>query len=133
MDTVRTVPTQTSDHITVTMSQENRWREFGAALTRWLAMSGKTQTAVAKAIGVSTSTLSAWKLGQAEPDKPQVTFCLERAIGAPAGELSRHLGYLPPEAAAGSWEEALGLEPGQVDDRLLKALLVVIEAMKRGR
>lgn len=113
------------------VSQEDRWREFGAALTRWLTMSGKTQTAIAKAVGVSTSTLSAWKLGQAEPDRYEVTFALERALGAPAGELSRHLGYLPLEAGTGSWEEALGLKQGQIDDRLLKALLVVIEAMKR--
>jgi transcriptional regulator with XRE-family HTH domain len=112
------------------MSQK-RWRQFGAALTGWLARSHKTQTAVAKEIGVSTSTISAWKQGQAEPDRPDTTFALERALGAPAGELSRFLGYVPPESAAGSWEAALGLEPGQVDDRMREAIFTVIEAMKK--
>ena len=108
-----------------------RWRRFGAALELALAGSGKTQTAVARKIGVSTSTLSAWKLGQGEPDRPDITFELEREVGVNPGELSVHLGYVPAEAApvAWSWQAGLVNDP-EIDDRTRQVILAVIQAMQ---
>lgn len=108
---------------------EDRWRAFGRALSDALAQSRKTQTAVAKAIGVSTSTLSDWKLGKSEPERPAVTFALERELGVDPGHLSRHLGYVPAEAAARSWRNALVHDP-EIDDRIREALLAVIRALE---
>lgn len=113
--------------------QQQRWLDFGAALSHWLVKSKKTQTDVARALKVSTSTVSTWKLGQGEPEKHWVTFELERLVGAPAGALSQYLGYLPTDAVAvaSSWEEALGVDPSQVDDLMRDALLALIRAMKK--
>lgn len=108
---------------------EGRWREFGRALSDALARSRKTQTAVAQAIGVSTSTISDWKLGKSEPERPAVTFALEHELGVGPGELSKYLGYVPREAAAQSWQAALLHDP-EIDDRLREVLLAVIRAME---
>lgn len=112
----------------------DRWRRFGLALTHALGDSKKTQAAVARAIGVSTSTLSAWKTGQGEPERPAVTFALEQELGCKPGTLSAHLGYVPPAATATettiSWEAALINSP-EVEDDVCEALLAVFRAMQR--
>lgn len=101
---------------------------FGRALATALISSRKSQKTVAENLGISTSTLSEWKTGRSEPDRPRVTFALEKELGVPAGELSVHLGYLPPDAAA-SWERALGLDP-EIDDRLRAAIIDIVRHMK---
>lgn len=68
--------------------------EFGDALGKALASSPKSQSVVAGELGVSTSTMSSWKLGQ-PPALPAMVFALEGALDLPPGHLSRHLGYLP--------------------------------------
>lgn len=123
------VASQKKSGDSVGRSQPERWAAFGAALARALTLSGRPQRDIAAAIGVSDRTLSDWKLGKSEPERAETTFALERELNIPAGELSRHLGYVPLEAAAGSWERALGLDP-EIDDRLRDAILAMIKAMK---
>lgn len=110
-------------------SSEERWAAFGRALSAALTRSKKSQTVVARAIGVSNSMISEWKLGRAEPGRPALTFALERELDTDPGELSKHLGYVPLEAAARSWRNALVHDP-EIDDRIRDALLAVIRALE---
>ena len=62
------------------------------------ALEGVSHASLAKRIGVSPQLLSDWKRGHRTPS-PASLFRLERVLGAPAGQLSRHLGYVPVGAA----------------------------------
>lgn len=103
---------------------------FGQTLTEALLRKGRTQREVAEAIGVSISAMSEWKRGVSEPENHALTFALERELGTAPGELSIHLGYLPPEAL-GSWESALLNDP-EIDDRLKNVILAVVRSYTKG-
>ena len=62
------------------------------------ALEGVSHASLAREIGVSPQLLSDWKGGRRTP-APASLFRLEHALGAPAGQLSRHLGYVPVAAA----------------------------------
>ncbi len=70
---------------------------FGTAVAGALAVRDLTQRALADALGVKQPTVSAWLSGESEPASA-VVFELERVLELPPGHLSRHLGYLPPDA-----------------------------------
>lgn len=74
--------------------------QYAKALTELLNTKGKSQTALAKELGVTPSTISNWSTAKNEPD-PQQVFRTETALGVPPGTLSRHLGYLPVGESAG--------------------------------
>lgn len=109
--------------------QHERWVAFGQALAQALARDPRPQRVIAAAIGASPQSLSDWKHGKSEPERADITFALERELKVPAGELSHHLGYVPLEAAAGSWERELGLDP-EVDFRVREAIIAMIKALK---
>lgn len=74
---------------------------FADALVDALNVRRTTQDALGKALGVKQPTVSAWVRREAEPP-PETVFAIERELGLPPGHLSRHLGYLPPEAVKAS-------------------------------
>ncbi len=87
------------------MSDEipDRRRAFGDALRGALAASGITQDDLAERMTadghpVRQTAISQWITGRSEPDTPEVTFRVERALNVRPGSLSRHLGYLPVDA-----------------------------------
>lgn len=96
-------------------SDEARRQAFGDALGDALGVRKTTQRALGDMLGgVTQSAISAWIAGQSEPSRDLV-FQIETVLELPPGNLSRHLGYLPPEAATGkggmTFEEAVMNDP----------------------
>ena len=81
-----------------TPTAEDRQRAFGNALREALAVQKMTQGDLAEVLGVRQPTVSGWINGISPPDSVDQTFAVERALKVRPGSLSRHLGYLPPEA-----------------------------------
>lgn len=75
-----------------------RRQAFGEALSHVMAAGGWTQDALAEAVGLRQGTVSAWIGGKAQPDSIDMAFRVEKLLGQRPGALTRHLGYLPPEA-----------------------------------
>lgn len=71
---------------------------FGRALREARTVKGVTQDDLAEALGLKQPTVAAWEQGISAPNTVAITFAVERALRARPGSLSRHLGYLPPEA-----------------------------------
>jgi transcriptional regulator with XRE-family HTH domain len=63
-----------------------------------LSEQGVTQAELADALETTQSAVSAWITGKSEPAADTVFAC-EVATGVGPGALSRHLGYLPLDAA----------------------------------
>lgn len=89
--------------------------DFIRALYWLLDERGLSQRDLAEGMGWSTHTrIGPWKNLRGEPE-PWEVFGLERLLKVPPGTLSRHLGYLPPEArssqTAQSVEEAITADP----------------------
>jgi transcriptional regulator with XRE-family HTH domain len=89
-----------------------------------------SQRQAAQALGVSQSAISGWTLGDNEP-LPATVFAIESKLDLPPGHLSRHLGYVPLDAAVPSitLEEAVLADP-DLDNRFKKALLASLHAYK---
>jgi transcriptional regulator with XRE-family HTH domain len=90
---------------------------FGSVLEEALAARGRSQSWLAKELGVSAALISHWVTGTHEPPWRRV-FQMEALLEVPPGTLSRVLGYLPPEAAAPtvSVEEAISQDPDLTAD-----------------
>jgi transcriptional regulator with XRE-family HTH domain len=85
----------------------------------------------------SHTKINPWRNLRAEPT-PDEVFGLERFLRVPPGTLSKHLGYLPPEARAigkASVEEAIAADPMLPDwgRRLLIASYREILSSRGGR
>ena len=80
------------------ISQEERRKRFGQALSEALAGRSLRQSHLAELLVTTQSTVSAWINGRSEPSASTV-FTVERALDLAPGMLSKLLGYLPVEAA----------------------------------
>lgn len=69
-------------------------RAFQRALQRARRERGLSQRELARALGLSHSTLSYWELGKGLPEPANVVE-LERVLELESGTLSRLLGYMP--------------------------------------
>lgn len=131
----RPVPTKSKP------TRADRMAAFGAAVEGALRAAGMTQVELAETLGIrSQAAVSAWVTGKSVPDQPEDVFAIERALGAKPGSISRHLGYLPPEAVkvAASFEDAIDADPHlNSDDRafLLNAYRMALRnrGARRGR
>lgn len=75
-----------------------RFKPFADALRRYRAMNGlRTQGDLAALIDLSSRTVSAWENAVYVPD-PWTLFEIEGRLGLDPGQLSVHLGYVPPSA-----------------------------------
>jgi transcriptional regulator with XRE-family HTH domain len=106
---------------------------FGRELTRALNESGMTQKELSDAMGglAAQSTISEWKSGKSEPESPQVTFELERALGVEPGRLSAPLGYIPSTSARGL--EVTILSSPEIDENWRQVLLALLRQIGRQR
>lgn len=86
------------------------------ALVWLLEERGLSQRELATSLGRATHTVFyRWAEYKAEP-QPAEVFAIERVLEVPPGTLSRHLGYLPPEARSAApikatFEEAIRADP----------------------
>ena len=78
------------------MADQYEGRKFGDALRSARDDAGLSQAAVGELVGVTGSAVGQWEAGKIEPSRDAV-FALEQELGLDAGQLSRHLGYLPPD------------------------------------
>lgn len=109
-------------------------RAFGQAVGGALALRDLTQRAIAETLGVKQPTISAWLSGESEPASA-VVFELERALELPPGHLSRHLGYLPPdalEAAPPTFEAVVEADP-LLDEPSKRGLLAMYRELTTRR
>lgn len=86
----------------LTMASDVTGRQkFGDALRAAMNARGVTQRDLASDLGVTQAAVSSWVNGDFERvgPVPETVFDLERRLDLPPGHLSKHLGYLPPEAA----------------------------------
>ena len=110
---------------------EARRIEFGHVLAETLGANGLTQVHLAKTLGCTQRSVSAWINGRAEP-AAELVFEIERALSLPPGYLSRLLGYLPVEAvkSAATVEEAVALTT-VLDESFKPMLLAVYRELRR--
>lgn len=111
--------------------EEIRRGAFGEAVAEAMHMRQITQVEVGELLGVTQSSVSAWRSGQAAPD-PDTVFDLERTLRLGPGHLSRHLGYLPLEAgkrAAVTVQDAV-LADALLAEQAKRAVLAVYEELK---
>jgi transcriptional regulator with XRE-family HTH domain len=103
---------------------------FGAALAGALRARGTTQHALGRLLGIGQSTISAWVADRAVPSQA-VVFRVEAALDLAPGTLSRHLGYLPVDAAVPSTVlDCLAVDPALTDGQRA-ALRAVYEELTR--
>lgn len=74
-----------------------RAEAFGRALRETLAAKGVSQIELGELLGVGQPTIANWLSGIREP-RHEYVFAVEKALSVRPGQLSRFLGYLPPEA-----------------------------------
>lgn len=134
---------QAGDQLLLTMTDEElaaqRRHAFGDALRQAMAHAGWTQDALAEAIGFRQASISAWISGKSQPDI-DTTFVIERTLGQRPGALTRHLGYLPPEALRSvATVESSILEDGALSEAEKQMLLgayraaMATKTTRRGR
>lgn len=109
---------------TARVGPEERRRAFGQALRDAVNRSPMNREELGARIGSAPNTISDWMTGKKEP-KPATVFLVERALGLAPGQLSLHLGYLPPEAAESSLEAAIRATPG-LDESQRRAVLAFL-------
>lgn len=103
--------------------------DFVRALTWLLKERGISQRELAARLGRASYTpFYRWFELKTEP-QPAEVFAIERLLDVPPGTLSRHLGYLPPEArssapAGASFDEAVQSDPNlnELGRRTLRAV-----------
>lgn len=103
--------------------------DFVRALKWLLDERGVSQRELAAQLGRASYTpFYRWFELATEPTPAEV-FAIERILDVPPGTLSRHLGYLPPEArssapSGGTFEEAVRADPdlNEVGRRILRAI-----------
>lgn len=113
--------------------------DFPTALTDALQRRACSTAQAGRYADVSASMISHWSTGRNTPAPSQV-FALEKGMKLKPGELSRHLGYLPLEAAGAvircSVSEAVRTDDDlALDPQLADALLEIYRrfvAMARG-
>jgi transcriptional regulator with XRE-family HTH domain len=115
-----------------------RQRAFGEALAGARAAAGLTQEDFAEKMGLKQSTVSGWENGLVQPDAVDHAFRAEQVLRVAPGSLSRHLGYLPPDAVAIAehFEDAIQYDPAlDADARelLLNTYRMVTGRGRRGR
>lgn len=117
-------------------STEGQRKAFGAALKDACERAGfgssvKLSAALAEAGSAYSQTLCAgWFRGTSEPNRSAVEL-LEFLTDTPPGGLSRHLGWLPVDAASfPDAETAILADPG-LDPSEAKALIVVLRSFKQ--
>lgn len=64
-------------------------------------MAGLTQVDLAAAVPTKQTNVSSWETGERMPREFGLVFEIERLLDVAPGSLSRHLGFLPVEAANG--------------------------------
>lgn len=116
--------------------------DFVRALKWMMEERGLSQRELAAQIGRASYTpFYRWFEYRAEP-QPTEVFAIERILDVPPGTLSRHLGYLPPEArssapAGVSFEDAIRSDPDLNDlgRRTLRAVYAEVtkKTLKRSR
>lgn len=88
-----------------------------------MAGGGWTQEALGSAIGFVQAAVSAWVGGKTQPDM-DTAFLVERTLGVRPGSLTRHLGYLPPDAVKSvATVESSILEDGALSEAEKQMLL----------
>lgn len=103
---------------------------FGTALAGALRARGTTQHGLGRSLGIGQSTISAWVADRAVPSQ-FVVFKVEAALELSPGTLSRHLGYLPVDAAVPSTVlECIAVDPALTDGQRA-ALRAVYEELTR--
>lgn len=83
--------------------------------------SGLTRQRIVDLVGLgpnSASQVSQWANGDISPPRPPVVFELERILNLDAGDLSKHLGYLPVIASEVrcTFEDAIASDQLLTDD-----------------
>lgn len=103
--------------------------DFMRALIWLLNERGLSQRELAVQLGRASYTpFYRWAEFRAEP-QPAEVFAIEKILDVPPGTLSRHLGYLPPEARSSAppgstFEEAIRSDPelNDLGRRVLRAV-----------
>lgn len=111
------------------MDRTPQREDFVRALTWLLNERGISQRELAAQLGRASYTpFYRWFELKAEP-QPAEVFAIEKVLDVPPGTLSRHLGYLPPEArssapAGATFDEAIRSDPNlnDVGRRTLRAV-----------
>lgn len=119
--------------LTMERDAADRMRAFGAALAEALSARSVTQAQLGEQLGITQSSISAWKSGTAKPE-PETVFEVERLLDLTPGHLSRHLGYWPEpsETRAMTFEEAIRADD-LLDDDVKEALIRVYQAARPKR
>ena len=98
-------------------------------------MTGTRQSELAAAVRVSQQVVSRWVTGKTVPE-PGTVFLIEDRLGMPAGDLSRHLGYVRvdrrSEERVPRTVEAIHADP-ELNDLGKSILLGVYETVRRAR
>lgn len=102
---------------------------FASALAAALHDSPRTIREVAEDLDWTSDYLAKITRGERTP-RPSGVFALERALGLAAGELSRHLGYIPADAPA-SVVAAVQADP-RLTDNAKRMILATYRAGLRG-
>lgn len=109
------------------MAANERLLAFSNELLRWYRQRGLTQQGLAdlletnEQIVVTASAVGEWCRGESEPTRDKV-FALERVLGTAAGDLSRTLGYEPPNVVTGTASLSVGGLEMSADGRDLDEL-----------
>lgn len=104
--------------------------EFGRELSDAMHALRMSQEGLAAAIGKNQSSVSAWCLGERSP-APHKVFEVEHVLRLAPGQLSRHLGYVPPARNSISAEEAISADRSISTDVKI-ALLAIIRSYRTG-
>lgn len=123
------------------MTRAERLKAFGEALQGAMRAAGVNQKELAERIGnTSQGGVSGWVTGKSAPETPDDVFAIERALEVAPGSLSKHLGFLPPDAVrvASAFEDVIADDPALDDDErafLLNAYRIAVKkpAPRRGR
>lgn len=106
-----------------------RRKAFADALQQVMAERGWDQAFVAKRTNYSQQTVSKWLTTLRPPDNPWLVFEIEERLGLPPGYLSRHLGYIPHDAAANPLEDPrLDEEMRRTLTSLYRSLIAISES-----
>jgi transcriptional regulator with XRE-family HTH domain len=107
----------------------DRRHRFGRLLAEALSARDTKQEDLARRLGTTQSSVSAWVTGRYEPSAETV-FAIERSLSLGPGHLSRSLGYLPLEAVSASpgVEDAVA-QSTLIDDAQKRIVLAVYRAV----
>lgn len=118
--------TVTSENSTSSVSH------FGPALAQALRIRHVTQSELARRLAVTRTTVNEWVNDKSAP-APETVFKIERALGLPPGDLSIHLGFLPPDVRRAQPRSFMAFVRtlSELSDESKEAVIEVYLAMKK--